>query len=66
MQGPGTWQSRLRDSICTDYARSRSINKEAEALAGVRDIHTAATAGEVNLNDNLLHIFKSVTDYIES
>ena len=52
VQAPGTWQSRLRDSKRIDYARSRRINKEAQALAGARDIHTAATAEEVDRDGN--------------
>ena len=60
------WKSRLRDFTRIDYARSRSINKDAGALAGAREvIHTAAIAEEVDLDGNPLHIFKSVTDYIE-
>ena len=53
MQAPGTWKSGLRDSTRIYYARSRRINKEAQALAGARKvIHTAAAAEEVGRDGN--------------
>ena len=49
-----------------ECARSRSINKDAGALAGAREeIHTAVTAEEVDLDGNSLYIFKSITDFFE-
>ena len=66
VQAPGNWKSRLRDSTCIGYARSRSINKDAVALAGAREaILTAAIAEEIDMDCNPLHIFESVADYIE-
>ena len=58
-KAPRTGKSILRDSTRVDYARSRSVNKEAEALARPRgEMHTATTAEEVDLDGNPLHIFK--------
>ena len=61
---PGEWKSRLRDSTRIDYAKSRSINKDAGAGGAGAAIHTAAQV-ECDVEGNPLHIFKSVTDYIE-
>ena len=65
MQAPGTWRSRLWDSTRIDHARFRRINKEAQALAGAHDVHTATTAEDVDLDGNPSHTFSSVTNYIE-
>ena len=61
---PGEWKSRLRDSTRIDYAKSRSISKDAGAGEAEAAIHTAANV-ECDVEGNPLHIFKFVTDYIE-
>ena len=65
MQVPGEYKSRLKDSTRIDYARSRSKNKDAGAGGAGAAIHTAATTETCDIEVNPLHIFKSVTDYIE-